>query len=604
LLSLSGTAVLNVITASGTGGTGALEYSIDGQNFQVSNVFASLANGTYTIVVRDANGCTASSSFAIDVPALVLAASQTQTILCNGNLTGEITTSATGGVPPYQYSLNSGAYQNNNVFSGLGAGTYTVTIKDAAGTETQSSTSISEPAAIVPTVNTVYNSITVNATGGTGTLQYSIDGQNYQLMGLFTGLANGDYTVVVRDNVFCTVSVQITINVAPLDLAPAQTQTISCNGSQTGQITAMGSGGIPPYEFSLNGGAYQPGNVFSNLGAGTYSISIKDSQGADTTKTVVVTQPDPLNVAVALIGSDATVVSTGGVQPYAYTLNGAPATDFTNLAQGNYTLVVTDANGCTNSTQFTVLTNTLNVQAIATVKTVKCPGDANGATQICINGGYPPIAIQFSPAGTLSPDSGGCAINYLLHDLAAGDYSVVVSDAYGFTRTLSFSINEPVVINATGSSLADSIVVTATGGTGALHYSIDGGATYQSSPVFKHLQNGTYQVLVKDDNGCTAMTADIVVNTVAVVEPGQAWGLTVSPNPGPGRFLLNMQQAPATLQVGVFDAAGRRLNQWNFEPVNGSFATELDLRNLPQGIYFLRLTDGKNTGGVRLCVVR
>jgi hypothetical protein len=110
--------------------------------------------------------------------------------------------------------------------------------------------------------------------------------------------------------------------------------------------------------------------------------------------------------------------------------------------------------------------------------------------------------------------------------------------------------------------------------------------------------------LIKDSNGCTATSGNIVVNVVAVVEPGITWGLTVSPNPGPGRFVLEMQQAPQFLEVGVFDAAGRNLHQWYFEPINGTFSTELDLSSLPQGVYFLRLTDGKNTGGLRLSVVR
>ena len=109
---------------------------------------------------------------------------------------------------------------------------------------------------------------------------------------------------------------------------------------------------------------------------------------------------------------------------------------------------------------------------------------------------------------------------------------------------------------------------------------------------------------VKDENGCTDTVSVLVNVMVGVIEPGTAWGLVISPNPGAGLFRLDMQQAPATLRAEVFDASGRILRTLDLTPAGGQFSTLIDLQDVPQGIYVLRLTDGANWGSVRLSVVR
>jgi hypothetical protein len=162
------------------------------------------------------------------------------------------------------------------------------------------------------------------------------------------------------------------------------------------------------------------------------------------------------------------------------------------------------------------------------------------------------------------------------------------------------SLPAPVQIAATTSG--DSIVASAQAGTQPYEYSIDG-VNFQASPVFVDLPNGTYTVTVRDDNNCTD-TATVVINIIGMVEPGIAWGLTVSPNPGAGLFLLTLQQAPSTLRAEVFDAAGRIVRSLDFAPAGGQFSEWLDLQDAPQGVYVLRLTDGVQWGSVRLSVMR
>ena len=94
------------------------------------------------------------------------------------------------------------------------------------------------------------------------------------------------------------------------------------------------------------------------------------------------------------------------------------------------------------------------------------------------------------------------------------------------------------------------------------------------------------------------------MNTIRTIDLSATWGLTLSPNPSTGLFYLTLQQAPAALRGNIFDMTGRSLRQMDFAPGGGTFSTKIDVQDLPQGVYVLRLTDGARTGAVRLSVVR
>jgi hypothetical protein len=142
------------------------------------------------------------------------------------------------------------------------------------------------------------------------------------------------------------------------------------------------------------------------------------------------------------------------------------------------------------------------------------------------------------------------------------------------------------------------ITVTATGGATPYAYSINGG-TAQASNVFADLGPGQYTVVVTGADGCSTSVAGLVVTT-GLVEPSEAWGLAISPNPSAGLFRLTLQNAPSALRAEIFDVAGRAVRTLDFAPGSGTFSATLDLQNLPNGTYLLRLSDGENWGAVRL----
>jgi ADP-ribosylglycohydrolase len=277
------------ITVTASGGTGTLQYSIDGVNYQASNVFSGLAQGTYTFTVKDANSCTeTTSSVTVNQPAAISASvAVDNNVSCFGGNDAQVTVTASGGTGTLQYSIDGVNYQASNVFSGLAQGTYTFTVKDANScTETTSSVTVNQPAAISASVAVDNNvscfggndaQITVTASGGTGTLQYSIDGVNYQASNVFSGLAQGTYTFTVKDANNCTETTSsVTVNQpAAISASAAVDNNVSCFGGNDAQITVTASGGTGTLQYSIDGVNYQASNVFSGLAQGTYTFTVK-----------------------------------------------------------------------------------------------------------------------------------------------------------------------------------------------------------------------------------------------------------------------------------------------------------------------------------------
>jgi hypothetical protein len=483
-------------------------------------------------------------------------------------------------------------FQDSNVFGGLSAGTYTVVVVDDSGNTTTEIATVSQPPAITLNVAVNLNAFVATATGGTGVLEYSLDGQNFQISNTFGGLANGDYTVTVRDANGCTATATATVAVPPLViLSLTVAGEILCAG-ETVSVLVSAAGGVPPYTYRLDGGVYQTDSLFENIGGGQHEIIVRDAAGTSlSSQSFVFAEPDPISASAGMIGKDVTITATGGTPPYQYALDGGVPQDsnmFPDLSNGAYTVTITDANGCTGEVAFEV--NYIALSVGSDVTDPSCAGATDGIILLAATGGTPPYSCSMA--------SGPC----ILSGLAAGTYTYVITDALGETLEVTATLNDPPALLLSAAATDNVITATASGGTGNLEYSLDG-TTYQSSPVFPDLSNGAYTVLVRDENGCTAASEMVLVDYVGTVSPEQAWGLTVQPNPGTGRFLLTLRNAPSgALRADVFDAAGRLLFQHKTDSNGQQFSTVLDLTGLPSGVYSLRLVSGREVGAARLVV--
>lgn len=570
------------LTVSATGGTGTLEYSIDDISYNETGVFENLADGIYEYIVRDDNGCTTTGEVAVSVSALLATVTQTAAILCNDAAQAAITVNVVGGFAPYEYSIGGNNFQSSNVFSGLVAGSYTVTVRDANGaTSSTSPITINQPTALLANATVEFNTVTLVATGGTPPYTYSANGGAGQSGTLFANLSNGMYNFTIADANGCATSTAVEINIPPLSLISATATGVNpCSGVFDLEISA--TGGIPPLQYSVTNGSIvlnSPTPVFTGLQPGTYTIVVTDAALSTVSTSATVAQPVALAATSGVAGNDVNVTATGGTAPYTFTLNNGVSNttgSFENLTNGAYTTTVTDANGCTTASSFVVNYSAITVSSVSTG--VSCFGVNDGSIIWNVGGGLPPYSVV-----TPFPQM----------NLAPGTYTLTVTDAAGTVFTSTAMVTgptAPLALTATPNGNG-TVTAAASGGTSPYSYSIDGGATYQAGTLFTDVDNGSYTLVVRDANGCTATSAEFVVSGIR--EVAATWGLAVTPNPSNGVFRLTLGNAPTgDLQWSVTDVLGRTIIAPTTQSANGVFQANIDLTQSPAGVYMLHLTNG------------
>ncbi|KAA9038532.1 hypothetical protein FW778_13310 [Ginsengibacter hankyongi] len=504
-----------------------------------------LAAGTYNVRVTDANGCsTAPLSVTITQPATALSSSITaQTMACYGSSTGSVTVAGSGGASPYSYSIDGTNFGSSGTFSGLAAGDYTITVKDANGCTTTQAVTITQPtaalsASITEQTNICFGegtgSVTVAGAGGTAPYTYSIDGTHFGSSSMFGKLAAGDYTITVKDANGCTTTQDVTItqSAAPSASITAQTN-VACFGDKTGSVTLAGSGGTAPYTYTIDGTSFNPSGIFSGLAAGFYKTAVKDANGCTTTQAVTITQP-----AAALSASitaqtnvdcfgnstgSVTVAGYGGTSPYTYSIDGTnfgSSGSFSGLAAGNYTITVADANGCTTTQNVTITQAAAALSASITAQTnVDCNADNTGSVTVAGSGGTSPYsysldATNFGSSGTFS-------------GLTAGSYTITVRDANSCTTTQAVTILSPVFC---------------------------GGHFFHTGTTCSKFESGTTQL----EMVCVKISKGRISNAT----PGVFFYYTYLTSPG-GTFTVDIIQS-ATCGSKLFSVQKDQVNAWTF----------------------------------------
>jgi len=505
-----------------------IQYSLNGGPPQTSNIFTGLAAGTYTISVVDAIGCSGSTFITITQGANVTATSNTTPTSCSGISNGTITVFASGGTLPYQYSINGGALQASNVFTGLAAGTYSVKVVDVNGCFTSLSITVNPGAPLNATVtktNVSCNggsngSITVNVSNGTAPYQYSLDNITWQTGNSFFGLAAGTYTVYYKDNNACSNSQPVTISQPAVLNASVTSQAASCYSLADGKIVITVSGGTAPYQYSLDGVNYQVSNSFLSIGAGLYTVYIKDVNGCSITKPVTITQPTQLTATYSVTdatcngGNDGQVIVTpsGGTSPYNYNFVGATGPYSTsNVAPGIHNLAVVDANGCSTFYPGVVvgLTNNLSITPAADVTICE-----SKSAQLNVNTN----ATQFSwsPATGLSNPA---IQNPVANPTVTTQY--VVTANFGLCSgkdTIVVNVNKAPIPNAGPDVEICYGQDYQLQGSGGVQYIWNPPSTLSNgalpNPVSNAPQTTTYSLMVIDSNGCKSLTPDQMILTV------------------------------------------------------------------------------------------
>jgi gliding motility-associated-like protein len=524
------------VTVDATGGIPAYQFSLGGQ-VQTSTTFQGLTANNYTIVVIDDNACEAQANVIIDSVTTPTAFVDTQNDLtCFGSNNGSVLIGTTNAVAPISYSLNGGATQASNSFTGLSAGTYTADIVDGNGCEATVTFTITQPNVLAFSTNLTHAScfgvcdgvIEIIASGGTAPYMYSVDnGNTFSTNNIITGICPGpiDIGVVVQDNSGCLTNQTVLIN-EPDSLYGTFTLTDPiCFGSCDGQIDVSPVGGTPPYLYSVDGGAFQASTSLTGLCSGNHNITIQDANGCEFYS--VQTLVDPPAIVINQISMTESncgfndgaleVGASGNNPPFQYSANGGAnqaSGVFSNLLAGAYQITVTDALGCQDSTFFGVNDVQMDGQLVAQTN-VSCFGGSDGTVEVINLLGADPISFELD-------NSGVTQTNGVFGGLSAGSHIVTIYDAGFCIYTIPFTTTQPDEIQFTseitdvtcnGGADGEVEITNVTGGTGSHQYSIDGGFVFQPSPIFTNLTAGTYTVMVMDDNDC------MVQGSITVGEP-------------------------------------------------------------------------------------
>ena len=599
------------ITVEATGGTPPYAHSrfLAGP-YTTDNTFTGLSNGTYRIYTRDANSCLTSRTITINKPdAINYEYGISGQNVCHGDSNVTITiNNVTGGVAPYEYSIDGGTtYQLSSLFPNLPGGSYPVVVRDANLCEQAiAPLTILEPDPVIITyydyqdVNTCYDSeegwIVIMGDGGTGNIRYALNNGPSEDLGEFNNLLGGNYTISLIDEQLCQTDTVVEI-LRPDQLIFNRAGVIDvtgCPGDNNGEIDAEVSGGTGLLEYSIDAINWRATGLFTNLIAGNYTVLVRDNNGCIEDTLVTVSEPLPvsilseISIPASCFGTSTgsvTVEPGGGTPPYTFSISPPVlppqfSGTFSGLPAGDYSISITDAEGCGP-----VISNTLTITEPPELMTdsvkmnqITCNGNGDGKIAVYLSGGTSPY--EYSVDNEVTWGTG-----FSFTALGPGTYEVYARDANGCSIYIgTYTLNEPPVLGASAvvtdvspcfGGTNGAITASASGGWNAYEYSIDG-LNYQPSGDFTGLTAGTYTIMVRDTGNCSASIEE------TVSEPEQVIAVITKTD--------YVDEALGTITIS--DATGGTPPyQYSIDGMSGTYTSTTSYTDLTAGFYNVVVRD-------------
>jgi len=584
------------IDLSVSGGTGAYTYtwsnSLPAQQDQTG-----LAAGMYSVTVTDENGCTASAT-GIEVigptEALAIEAATTD-VVCGGTATGAIDLTITGGVPDYTVAWSDN--NSNTDRTNISAGTYAVTVTDAGGCEVTRNN--------IEVVNMnpplVISDSTVTAIGGDtgGAIDLTVSGGNGNYTFAWSGPENftadtediaelempGTYCITITDGNSCTFEKCYSLT-APLTVSGDIQNT--CNGMQNGSIQIDIVGGCEPYTYEWNDGSEAEDRVM--LGANIYFVTITDCQGNSVTSNFTISESTSIVSNQAITNETGSQINdngeialnvTGGTTPYDFEWsNGDSTAMITGLDAGEYSVTITDSNGCTAENSFTVEYDpTAPTLANTTITDVSCIGENDGGLSFVVRNGDPTYTINFEDGFSATLSNYNDTLTRT--GLEAGDYAFTITDANGLNTEMMLTVDAPDIFDVNASVFSNTnpntcngqLQLAVSGGNGNYSYEWSDGSTTRN---LVGLCAGSYTVTISDGSACSQVeTFNIsLFNAEANASPADC-----------------PQDSPTgTLDLSLNGGAGPFTFLWKDEDGNELSVME-DLQNVDAGVYTVEITE-------------
>lgn len=538
----------------------------------------------------------------VATPAITATGTATN-VNCNAGTDGKVDLTVSGGTGTFTYSWTgpSSFTATTKDIASLKAGKYYVTISSGSATPKVDSFTITEPTKLATTKTITDVSCFGQATGNItltpsgGTTAYTYAWSSGETTKDIATKAAGQYIVTITDAKGCILkdTSNIAQPTAALNVSPTVTN-VNCGGSATGGIVLTVSGGTAAYTYKWSSG--ETTKDISNKPVGSYTVTVTDSKGCtQTSGPTAIQEPAVItatpSVTAATCGQTDGAISitvANGTSPYTYKWTGpnsytSTSKDITGLASGSYTVEITDAVGCKiTSAAINVTSNTTNSSFTLsnTVTNVKCNGGSTGGVTVSIQNGTSPYTFAWS--NTTSQQN--------LANVAAGTYTLTVTDAKGCITTTSATVAQPNAITVTGVTSSavigcvGTITLNTTGGTGAYTYAWTGnGISNTTSKDQANLcPNETFTVKVTDANGCEATKQFTLTGQLA--EPIRLIDSTIVSQAGcPGQNLG---------EIKVSFTGGKA--PFTFEWLNTA-SEIIDRRQSPSGLkagkYRIRITD-------------
>ncbi|MCW3084879.1 MAG: hypothetical protein JWP12_2245 [Bacteroidetes bacterium] len=542
------------LTATVTGGTGPYMYvwtpATGLSSSTIYNPVVSITTTTtYTVLATDASGCSGTATVTVLVnpsPTISISPFAATCGACNG-----FVSNSTTGASTYSWASSTGFVATTATITGLCPGTYTLTASNTFGCSATGTTTVVNTLPVYVTTGSVTPSTcgacnggtNIVSTGGTPPYQYSVI-PGGPTPAVVTGLCTGTYTVNVTDGNGCTAVNVFTVGSTPAITALGVTITAASCGASNGTATiGAATGGVAPYSYSVNGGAFSATTTYTGLAAGSYPATVKDANGCSYTTSFIITNSSgPTAAAITTVNTGCATsigeihigVITGGTAPYTYSVNGgafSATTDYVGLPAGTYPVAVKDSPGCIYTQAVTIFPGNLPVITLDSMQNIYC---SNGSIHISVSGGTPGYTYMWSPAGTTTED--------LLNINIPGGYTVNVTDAGGCTASHYYNVTHISSLYPNLSSISGNcgslgtLSVAPTGGTAPYTY-VWNTIPVQTTATVTGVPSGNYSCTITDSTGCftTAYTNiynscyNIIkgtvyndVNTNCTKDPGEA----------------------------------------------------------------------------------
>ncbi len=524
-------------SVSPSGGTAPYNYQWDNSTFATTSSFSNECAGTYSCVITDINNCQITKIVNITQPNPLQITANITSSNC-GQDNGQICTNTNGGTAPYTFQWNDPSTQTGACAFNLFANCYNFTVTDANACVSDTLLCINDIAG--PTVTNIdvvdvtcfgdaNGSVEFSASGGVGVLTSEIIDQTNTVINtgstLATNLNGGCYTLIVEDGAGCIASnVQCVSEPNVLNSAVTQSTDALCNLASNGTATASANGGSIPYTYSWNGGTAPNSASNSGLAAGSYTVTVTDINGCTSQSSVVINEPAPIDIIetitdVSCFGGNSGAISltASGGTPfylYAWTPNVASGPNVGQLPSGNYSILLTDANGCTFNENYVINEPTALTPIISSVTNPTCE-QCNGEISVSTTGGTPVYTYSWTNGNTpnSASNTGFCP----------GVQTLTVTDGNGCTADISHNL-----VNRASPTI-DSIIVTAPlcfgtstgsatvyGSSETFHtndftYAWDANANNQNVMTAVALPDGNYCVTITDPNGCIASACEQII---------------------------------------------------------------------------------------------